>query len=111
LYSYFEKRNERTEALMSIEKKLLTKEALNYIKSFIDLAISEWETLANNSKIDNQDLVYSGADFVNTRSNKIKTEKNLFVALDAYEDSIDSKIWKVPQSLRTVEPEAVIRIK
>lgn len=37
--------------------------------------------------------------------------KDLYVALDSYDEERADRLWYVPQSLRTVEAEAVIKIK
>jgi hypothetical protein len=38
-------------------------------------------------------------------------QEQLYVDIDEYEGNIHSKDWQVPQSLRLIEPEAVIKIK
>jgi len=109
LMKYFVERYNRTKILNDDLKNLLTEDALLYIKKYLEFSLNEWLQQIPLD-LNKNELVYSGALYVNDIKKKIKKEKNLFVALDAYESEDNSKNWRVPMSLRTVEPEAVIRI-
>lgn len=110
LIKYFKERLKRTQDLDDSKKNLLTSELEKNIESFIDKALKQWITLVNAQQTDNYSLRYSGSEYLN-RNNKNQTKyKDLFLALDAYEDENIETLWSVPMSLRNVESEAVISI-
>jgi len=109
LLQYFREREKRTKTLSGIENNLLNEDALEYIKQFIEQSFDEW-LLKIDSLSETERLVYSKAEYVNNNRRRELRDKDLFVALDAYDSTDNAKNWKVPQSLRTVEPEAIIRI-
>ena len=96
---YFTHRYERTSKLETIEKGLLTEELKEYIIKYVEQALNQWEDLARSP----EGLVYS------KYSNK-KPETALFTSPSDYEDIKNNSFWTVPQSLRIVEPEAVLKI-
>lgn len=96
---YFENRYNRTKNLEGIERELLTKELTDYIISFTEKALAQWESLAK----ENSELVYK--QIPNGK------EPFLFTSPSDYEDGKNESLWTVPQSLRIVEPEAVLHIK
>lgn len=110
LIKYFTERLERTQNLDDAEKNLLTSELKKNIESFIDEALSQWIALVNTQQTDNYSLRYSGSDYLNRNNRNHIKYKDLFLALDAYEDENFETLWAVPMSLRNVESEAVISI-
>lgn len=111
LAKYFINRMIRTNALSSNLKELLTSELEAYIESFLDKSLFAWQTLVDEQLSGNYSLRYSGSDYINNRGRSSKKYKNLFLALDAYQDDDTSNMWSVPMSLRTVESEAVLHLK
>ena len=111
LVKYFEDRLNRTQALPSSIRGLLTTELESYIESFVEDALIAWQLLVDKQSIDNYILRYSGSDFINSKSRSANRYKDLFLALDAYQDDEATSLWSVPLSLRTVESEAVLNIK
>jgi hypothetical protein len=110
LIKYFEGRLNRTQKLDESQKNLLTNELEANIDAFIGKALDQWLRLADAQQTENYSLRYSGSDFLN-RNNRNQTKyKDLFLALDAYEDENFETLWAVPMSLRNVESEAVISI-
>ena len=61
-----------------------------------------WIHVNENGKV----LVFNDA----RNTEKIRQEQ-LYVDIDEYEDNIHSEKWKIPLSLRVIEPEAAIHIK
>ncbi|MCQ2113559.1 MAG: helicase [Bacteroidaceae bacterium] len=96
---YFTQRYERTRKLETIEKGLLTEELKEYIIKYVDQALEQWVDVARST----EDLVYSKNLFK-------KSELALFTTPSDYEDTKNKSFWTVPQSLRIVEPEAVLKI-
>lgn len=96
---YFDKRFARTSILDStLEQGLLTEDLKEYIIHFVDEAVTQWNELAN--AYDN--LVYS--------KNNRTLEPALFTTPSDYDETKNDSFWTVPQSLRIVEPEAVLHI-
>ncbi len=112
LIKYFDDRLRRTQNLDESQKDLLTSELRNNIDLFIGEALNQWLILTNIQHVNQYSLRYSGSDYINRNSkNKNVKYKDLFLALDAYEDENFETLWDVPLSLRSVESEAVINIK
>ena len=96
---YFNNRYNRTSNLDSaLEQGLLTSDLKDYIIQFVEEAINQWESMA--TACDN--LVYS--------KNYRSTEPALFTTPSDYDETKNDSYWTVPQSLRIVEPEAVLHI-
>lgn len=111
LLRYFKERKESLHKLTDIDtslKQLLDDDNIGNIKKLVDRAINDWNTAYNKANADDADLVFS--DKYNT-STSARGQEQLYVEMDAYEGSIHSGLWRVPQSLRVVDPEAVIRIE
>ena len=98
---YFGKRYERMQrpGVSLLEKGLLTSELKDNIIKFVDKALRQWEEKANEA----EGLVYYNTQHQNTSA--------LFSVPADYDDSKGENLWTVPQSLRIVEPEAVLHIK
>lgn len=97
---YFEKRYTRTSQLKSpLEQGLLTEDLKNYILDFVDKALQQWEDMAH--AYDN--LVYG-------KNLSRGSEPALFTTPSDYDEEKNKSFWTVPQSLRIVEPEAVLHI-
>ena len=111
LIKYFDARLERTQSLEESQKDLLTNELKNNIDSFIKEALNQWLQLTNAQEAEQYSLRYSGSDYINENRRSKEKFKDLFLALDAYEDENFETLWAVPLSLRNVESEAVINIK
>jgi hypothetical protein len=65
----------------------------------VNEAIGQWEAKAN--EVDG--LVYNSTQYQNAAA--------LFSIPAGYDDSNGNNLWTVPQSLRIVEPEAVLHIR
>ena len=98
---YFDKRYERMQRpdVSLLEKGLLTSELKDNIIKFVDEALRQWEEKANET----EGLVYYNTQYQNTSA--------LFSVPADYDDSKGENLWTVPQSLRIVEPEAVLHVK
>lgn len=104
---YFNKRYTHLWNMTDIDqllKNLLTKENLDYIDSWIKNAINDWKIKTETSISNNRTFVFNNAV-------ERSQQDQLYVDIDEYEENIDFKKWQIPQSLRVVEPEAVINIK
>lgn len=97
---YFNNRYTRTNKLSDpLEKGLLTQELKDYILKFVEDALAEWDKMAG---VHHNNLVY----------NSYGRNQNpaLFTSPSDYEEVKNDSAWVVPQSLRIVEPEAVLHI-
>ena len=109
LFGYFRSRLVRTQVLDVVQKELLTEELEQYIENFMERALEYWQVLVDGQNDENYSLRYSGSDFLNSKGKS--NYKDLFLAIDAYQDDDTCNLWLVPMSLRTVESEAVINVK
>lgn len=105
---YFKDRKNRTQGITNADSELetmlmnlLNDNMFDAIDRFIDDAIHQWENLANKL----QDLWY-----YNDNPNRIHND-NLFSDVEEYDDTRNNSYWTVPNSLRIVEPEAVLKIQ
>ena len=98
---YFNQRYDRMQKpeISQLEKGLLTPELRDNIIRFVDEAIGQWEAKAN--EVDG--LVYNSTQYKNAAA--------LFNIPAGYDESNGDNLWTVPQSLRIVEPEAVLHIR
>jgi hypothetical protein len=109
---YFKERLQRTQLLDGSQKELLNSDLEVHINKFIQNAMNEWMDFVNKQTTENYKLIYSGSKFININRRRDNTVfKDLFVAIDSYDEERADRLWCVPQSLRTVEAEAVIKIK
>lgn len=79
---------------------------LDYIKEWIKEAVEDWKNRSENVQIGGKVLVFKDA----TMNARIPQEQ-LYVDIDEYENNIHSEKWRMPLSLRVIEPEAAIHIK
>ena len=106
LMEYFNERYDNTNMLTDeVLKELFRKTELNYIDNFIKDALDQWLELAKKTIEEVKNLVYEE----NTYSKK--TGNHLFVNTEDYDDDKNESMWIVPNSLRIVEQEAVLKIK
>jgi superfamily II DNA/RNA helicase len=112
LKDYFKERLRRTQLLNESQKELLSSDLEAHINLFIQDAMNEWLVYVNRQTTEKYKLIYSGSQSANGYNRQSTTvSKDLFVALDSYDEERADRLWYVPQSLRTVEAEAVIKIK
>lgn len=79
---------------------LLTNEMESVVEQFVDAAIQQWINLANEG-----DLWYYDDNPMQRHS------QVLFTETEDYDDTRNDSYWTVPNSLRIVEPEAVLTVK
>src|SRR5699024_9964940 len=83
---------------------LLRDSNLDQIKKWIREALNEWKNL--NGNLDSTtDLV-----FKNKSNRGGRQQEQLYVDIDEYSNNVHSEKWKIPMSLRVIEPGAVIKI-
>jgi hypothetical protein len=103
LITYFKVRHAHLKSL-DVEntiKKLLEDENLVQIDRLVNEAIDAWNEEFIKASENNQSLVFN--------YNRAK-QRQLYVDINEYQDNIHSSLWRIPQSLRVVDPEAVIHI-
>lgn len=106
LVQEFELKKKNLSQFDTLIQNLLKDENINQIKLWIEEALSDWGKRVE--ELDDQtDLVFSRAT---NRANQQRRQEQLYVDIDAYENTIHSKKWQVPMSLRVIEPEAAIKI-
>jgi hypothetical protein len=104
LKSYFNSRFERLNKHSNKNvKSLLCKKDLDYIYIWIDEALQNWIKGKNEVNQKNQTLVYS-------YGNINRSEANLFSEINNLSIEDYQKNWKVPMSLRNIEPSALIHV-
>lgn len=94
--------------IKEVIKELLTEGNLANIDALIQQAIDEWQQEKSVTLEAGFDLVF------NNKATNIKNgnpQKQLYVDMDEYSDNIHSDLWRIPQSLRVVDPEAVIHVE
>ncbi|HXB05787.1 MAG TPA: helicase-related protein, partial [Puia sp.] len=109
LVGYFDTRTKHLQDLPDLDptiKRLLTPEDVDQIKIIATRALKAWADEYRMAKEANQALVFN-----NLASNAAIPQRQLYIDIDEYADNIHSVYWRIPQSLRVVEPEAVIHVK
>lgn len=108
LMTYFRSRSGRMADEPSIErviKELLTDDSVRDIQSLVEEALQAWTDEFQKAADQTEELVF------NHRSSKATPkQRQLYVDIDEFEENIHAEIWRVPQSLRVVDPEAIIHI-
>jgi hypothetical protein len=89
-------------------KELLTDENLKNIDALIEQAIHEWQKEKAATLETGFDLVFNNRA---TNVRNARPQEQLYVDMDEYRDNIHSDLWRIPQSLRVVDPEAVIHVE
>lgn len=111
LFQYFKNRErlmQNDTHIKDVIKELLTEDNLNDIDALIEQAINEWQKERNEANDQGFDLVFNNKAATVKKGNP---QKQLYVDMDEYQDNIHSDLWRIPQSLRVVDPEAVIHIE
>ena len=106
LWIYFKERMEHLKGMGGIDavvRRLLTDENLGNIDQLLRQAIAEWQAEQEHAR-------KAGLTFV-FNNMAPKRQQQLYVDIDEYQDNIRAELWRIPQSLRVVEPEAVIHVK
>jgi hypothetical protein len=107
LWTYFKERMERLQGMDGIEpmvRRLLTAENLMNIDQLARQAVAEWQ-------LEYENAIRGGATLVFNNPAPNRPQQPLYVDIDEYQDNIRAELWQIPQSLRVVEPEAVIHVK
>ena len=81
---------------------VFTREMEQYVKKFVDEAFIQWADLAAG------ELWYYNDDLWHRRNNQLRF---LFTEIEDFDDVRDDSYWTVPNSLRIVEQEAVLKVK
>ena len=95
---YFEEKYSRISKLDGLEKGLLNEKQKNYIIDFSKILLEEWED--RKARVNDFDYY----------KNKNRDAEYLFLSPSEYDEVKSGRLWIVPQSLRTVEPEAVLQL-
>jgi len=107
LVGYFEKRMQRLHAMTDVSdiiKKLLEEENIAHINCLVKKSLKAWREKYEQVQGEGDTLVF------NQHSDE-RSESQLYIEIDEYQDNITSGMWRIPQSLRVIDPEAVIHIK
>ncbi len=101
LMEYFDKRYKNTKELSGeLQKELFREPMRDHVREFIKDALEQWRTLAENAGDEN---------FGYQKSRHYPNY--LFTETEDYDDNKNESMWVVPNSLRIVEQEAVLRIE
>jgi hypothetical protein len=108
LIEYFSKRKNslQNSDYEDFIKNLITDESIRSIDEWIDNVMEDWLSELEEADKNNKILVFN-----NPSPNQRDNQKGLYVPINEYEGNIHSEKWQIPQSLRSIEPEAVINIK
>lgn len=108
LFEYFEQRCENTQSVENADSELksqihnlFTSEMKDYLKKYIEEAIEAWKDLSSGESL----------WYYDNGARKGRPDNFLYVGTEEYCDVKENSKWVVPQALRIVEPEAVIKIK
>ncbi|MCW0481353.1 helicase-related protein [Gaoshiqia sediminis] len=89
-----------------VVKNLLQEENVDFIEAKLRGAIDQWKSVASDTMTEGKQLVF------NKKAKKATpAQEQLYIEIDEYEENVENKDWQIPQSLRVIEPEAVIKIK
>jgi superfamily II DNA/RNA helicase len=102
---HFEDRKKNLEEYDTTIRNLIKDADLIYIKVWINEAFEDWKNRSDEVQKDEKHLVFTEARNANIR------QEQLYVDIDEYEDNTHSEKWRMPLSLRVIEPEAAIHIK
>lgn len=109
LCQYFQQRFERTNALENpnpelqiILRNILTQDMLDFVNKFIEAAITQFRNMAQQPA--NQLRYYRDNPY------QKNNDQYLYTETEDYDDAQNDSYWVVPQALRIVEPEAVLKI-
>lgn len=99
---YFEDRYIRLQRspLLNTIKNLLTQDNLEIIKERIKNAIDEWQEFSDTNS-DSSQIVFTNAR---------QGQEQLYISIDEYQENVERESWKIPMSLRAIEPSAGLRI-
>ncbi|QEM09078.1 helicase-related protein [Mucilaginibacter rubeus] len=107
LYDHFCDRAQRSALLGDpLLRNIITGQNVEDIRGWIDAAIADWQTAAQEAAVSSHDLVFSRR--VATAN---PPQDQLYVDIDEYQEHVHSKKWQVPMSLRVIEPAAALKIK
>ena len=108
LVIYFEKRKSflNKSRVNELVKNLLRDNDIEAIHKWVEEAILDWEEYNDEVQANDSTLVFSRK----SPNSKI-TQEELYVDIDEYEENIHSPKWKIPMSLRVIEPEAALKIE
>ena len=108
---YFNRRIEKKETL---DKGESGEQSLNVVinqckiedmKKWWKKSLTDWNELAKGALEDKSKLVF------NNKSDRSKQKQlQLFVDMDEYKENVHSYKWKIPHSLRVIEPQSAIKI-
>ena len=109
LKAYFENRKNTTQNITNADpeletmlKNLLNDDMFQVVSTYIETAIQQWEVLTNSGE-----LWYFNDDQYRRDPNR----SFLFTETEEYDDTRCDSYWTVPNSLRIVEPETVLKIQ
>jgi len=109
LKAYFENRKNTTQNITNADpeletmlKNLLNDDMFQVVSTYIETAIRQWEVLTNSGE-----LWYFNDDQYRRDPNR----SFLFTETEEYDDTRCDSYWTVPNSLRIVEPETVLKIQ
>jgi len=105
LFNYFEKRKTSMENLPIEIRQLLKEENIRDIQLWIEKALNSWIKTANDCIENGETLVFN-----NSKSSEYSVQKSLFVGIDEYSEELRNQNWRIPMSLRVIEPGAALRI-
>ena len=67
--------------------------------------MNSWIKTANDCIENGETLVFN-----NSKSSEYSVQKSLFVGIDEYSEELRNQNWRIPMSLRVIEPGAALRI-
>jgi hypothetical protein len=105
---YFENRRLRLASydVSELVKNLLQESNVDEARAWIRGAFEDWQRYSNDVLLASRSLVFTDK----APKSKIQQEQ-LYVDIDEYDSNMHSSRWKIPMSLRVIEPGAAIKIK
>jgi len=102
ILQYFGDRMDRLQVspIMDTIKNLLKNSNVEIIRNWINQAINEWKDFTDNNCSSSQ-IVFNNA---------VRGQEQLYIKIDEYQENIERQSWKIPMSLRVIEPSAGLKI-
>ncbi len=101
--NYFESRKNNLQSSADSEsvKNLLKEDDVESINRWINEAIDEWKSFVLDIS-DKKQKVFSRA---------VRSQEQLYVNIDEYSENVHRDKWRIPMSLRVIEPSSGLRIR
>lgn len=99
--------NEKAKSINKLNSEFdfhISEKEMRGAKEWIDLALEDWESFVLDNKDNEKPIVYKNNNYWQSDM------ASLYVDIQAAKEETHSEKWRIPMSLRSIEPETSIRI-